>query len=170
MAAGVAATDADVVGFLDADGATDNTALLEGLRRLALGAHVAVVDVDKDNGHIVLRRYVAGDDCGPQINPMIVEGQVHGGVVQGAGQTLWEGVVYDDNGQREVTVEGLHDERMAELNEMYEAVTQDRPVRHDGRWGMATLEVQLALMESARERREIILSRQVPVPAHTTAV
>ena len=63
------------------------------------GAHVAVVDVDKDNGHIVLRRYVAGDDCGPQINPMIVEGQVHGGVVQGAGQTLWEGVVYDDNGQ-----------------------------------------------------------------------
>ena len=42
------------------------------------GAHVAVVDVDKDNGHIVLRRYVAGDDCGPQINPMIVEGQVHG--------------------------------------------------------------------------------------------
>ncbi len=63
------------------------------------GTHIAVVDVDKDNGHIVLRRYVAGDDCGPQINPMIVEGQVHGGVVQGAGQTLWEGAVYDDNGQ-----------------------------------------------------------------------
>jgi len=63
------------------------------------GTHLAVVDVDKDNGHIVLRRYVAGDDCGPQINPMIVEGQIHGGVVQGAGQTLWEGAVYDDNGQ-----------------------------------------------------------------------
>ncbi len=63
------------------------------------GTHVAVVDVDKDNGHIVLRRYVAGDDCGPQINPMIVEGQVHGGVVQGAGQTLWEGAVYDGSGQ-----------------------------------------------------------------------
>jgi len=63
------------------------------------GTHIAVVDVDKDNGHIVLRRYVAGDDCGPQINPMIVEGQVHGGVVQGAGQTLWEGAIYDDNGQ-----------------------------------------------------------------------
>jgi carbon-monoxide dehydrogenase large subunit len=42
---------------------------------------------------------VAVDDCGPQINPMIVEGQVHGGVVQGAGQALWEGAVYDDNGQ-----------------------------------------------------------------------
>jgi len=63
------------------------------------GTHVAVVEVDKDNGHIVIKRYVAGDDCGPQINPMIVEGQVHGGVVQGWGQTLWEGAVYDDNGQ-----------------------------------------------------------------------
>ncbi len=63
------------------------------------GAHVAVVSVDPDNGHIVLERYVAVDDCGPQINPMIVEGQVHGGVVQGAGQALWEGAVYDYNGQ-----------------------------------------------------------------------
>jgi carbon-monoxide dehydrogenase large subunit len=63
------------------------------------GTHVAVVDVDVDNGHIELRRYVAVDDCGPQINPMIVEGQVHGGVVQGAGQALWEGAVYDEDGQ-----------------------------------------------------------------------
>ena len=63
------------------------------------GAHVAVVDVDTDNGHIVLQRYAAVDDCGRQINPMIVEGQVHGGVVQGAGQALWEGAVYDDDGQ-----------------------------------------------------------------------
>ncbi len=63
------------------------------------GTHVAVVSVDPDNGYIELQKYVAVDDCGPQINPMIVEGQVHGGVVQGAGQALWEGVVYDDNGQ-----------------------------------------------------------------------
>ena len=63
------------------------------------GAHVAVVMVDPDNGHIELQRYVAVDDCGLQINPMIVEGQVHGGVVQGAGQALWEGAVYDENGQ-----------------------------------------------------------------------
>ncbi len=63
------------------------------------GAHVAVVRVDPDNGHVVLERYLAVDDCGPQINPMIVEGQVHGGVVQGAGQALWEGAVYDDSGQ-----------------------------------------------------------------------
>jgi carbon-monoxide dehydrogenase large subunit len=63
------------------------------------GTHVAVVMVDPDNGHIELQRYVALDDCGPQINPMIVEGQVHGGVVQGAGQALWEGAVYDSSGQ-----------------------------------------------------------------------
>ncbi len=63
------------------------------------GTHVAVVVVDPDNGHIEVKRYLAADDCGPQINPMIVDGQVHGGVVHGAGQALWEGVVYDDNGQ-----------------------------------------------------------------------
>ena len=63
------------------------------------GAHVAVVTVDPDNGLVELKRYVAADDCGPQINPMIVQGQIHGGVVQGAGQALWEGAVYDDNGQ-----------------------------------------------------------------------
>jgi carbon-monoxide dehydrogenase large subunit len=63
------------------------------------GAHVAVVEVDGETGRVDLRKYVAVDDCGPQINPMIVEGQVHGGVVQGVGQALWEGAVYDENGQ-----------------------------------------------------------------------
>jgi aerobic carbon-monoxide dehydrogenase large subunit len=63
------------------------------------GAHVAVVEVDRATGKVTLQRYVAVDDCGPQINPVIVEGQVHGGVVQGIGQALWEEAVYDDNGQ-----------------------------------------------------------------------
>jgi carbon-monoxide dehydrogenase large subunit len=63
------------------------------------GVHVAVVEIDGDTGEVQLKRYVAVDDCGPQINPMIVEGQVHGGVVQGVGQALWEGAVYDDSGQ-----------------------------------------------------------------------
>lgn len=63
------------------------------------GAHVAVVEVDPETGHVALKRYVAVDDCGPQINPVIVEGQVHGGVVQGIGQALWEAAVYDGNGQ-----------------------------------------------------------------------
>ena len=63
------------------------------------GAHVAVVEIDQETGQVRLVRYVAVDDCGPQINPVIVEGQVHGGVVQGIGQALWEEAVYDDNGQ-----------------------------------------------------------------------
>ena len=63
------------------------------------GSHVAVVEVDPETGCVQLQRYVALDDCGPQINPIIVEGQVHGGVVQGIGQALWEEAVYDESGQ-----------------------------------------------------------------------
>ncbi len=63
------------------------------------GTHLAVVEVDPDTGQIDLQRYIAVDDCGVQINPMIVEGQVHGGVAQGVGPVLWEGAVYDDDGQ-----------------------------------------------------------------------
>ena len=63
------------------------------------GAHLAVVEIEKETGITTLKRYVAIDDCGPQINPVIVEGQVHGGVVQGIGQALWEEAVYDENGQ-----------------------------------------------------------------------
>jgi aerobic carbon-monoxide dehydrogenase large subunit len=63
------------------------------------GSHLALVEVDAETGHIELKRYVALDDCGPQINPVIVEGQVQGGVVQGWGQALWEEAIYDENGQ-----------------------------------------------------------------------
>jgi carbon-monoxide dehydrogenase large subunit len=63
------------------------------------GAHLAVVRVDAETGETKLERYVAVDDCGRVINPMIVEGQIHGAIVQGVGQALWEGAVYDDDGQ-----------------------------------------------------------------------
>jgi carbon-monoxide dehydrogenase large subunit len=63
------------------------------------GAHLAVVEVDAETGAIALKRYVAVDDCGKVINPTIVEGQIHGGIVQGVGQALWEGAVYDESGQ-----------------------------------------------------------------------
>lgn len=63
------------------------------------GAHICVVEVDGDTGEVNLKRYVAVDDVGRVINPTIVEGQVHGGIAQGVGQALWEGVVYSDNGQ-----------------------------------------------------------------------
>jgi len=63
------------------------------------GTHVAEVEVEPETGKIEIIRYSACDDCGRQINPMIVEGQLHGGITQGIGQALYETAVYDDNGQ-----------------------------------------------------------------------
>lgn len=63
------------------------------------GAHICVVEIDKDTGEVKIVRYIAVDDAGNIINPMIVEGQVHGGVAHGIGQALYEGAVYDDSGQ-----------------------------------------------------------------------
>ena len=62
------------------------------------GTHVAVVEVDPDTGEVTFEDYVGVDDVGNQINPKIVEGQVQGGVAQGIGQALYEGAVYDENG------------------------------------------------------------------------
>jgi carbon-monoxide dehydrogenase large subunit len=63
------------------------------------GTHVCVVEIDVDTGELELLRYVAVDDCGRAVNPLIVEGQIHGGVAQGLGQALMEAVVYDSEGQ-----------------------------------------------------------------------
>jgi carbon-monoxide dehydrogenase large subunit len=63
------------------------------------GTHIAVVEVDEETGKVDLVRYVAVDDVGKKINPLIVDGQLHGGIVQGVGQALWEEAVYSDDGQ-----------------------------------------------------------------------
>ena len=64
------------------------------------GAHACVVEVEAETGQVKLLRYIAVDDVGNVINPMIVDGMVHGGIAQGVGQALWEGAVYDgDSGQ-----------------------------------------------------------------------
>jgi carbon-monoxide dehydrogenase large subunit len=62
------------------------------------GAHICVVEVDPDTGDVDLKKYVAVDDCGNVINPMIVEGQLHGGITQGIAQALFEEVVYGEDG------------------------------------------------------------------------
>ena len=61
------------------------------------GTHIAVVEVDPETGAVDLQRYIAVDDCGNIINPMIVDGQLHGGIAQGIAQALFEEVVYDDD-------------------------------------------------------------------------
>jgi carbon-monoxide dehydrogenase large subunit len=63
------------------------------------GTHICLVEVDPKSGSIQVKRYVAVDDCGKVINPLLVDGQIHGGIAQGLGQALLEEVVYDDNGQ-----------------------------------------------------------------------
>ena len=62
------------------------------------GCHIAEVEVDPDTGTVEVVDYNVVDDFGVVLNPMLVEGQVHGGIVQGIGQALLEGAVYDDSG------------------------------------------------------------------------
>lgn len=62
------------------------------------GSHLAMVEVDPDTGDVRILRYVAMDDCGNVINPMIVDGQVHGGIAQGVGQAMFEDAIYDEDG------------------------------------------------------------------------
>ncbi len=74
---------------LDFDG-TDST--------YPFGAHIAVVEVDTETGAVELIRHIAVDDCGRILNPMLVTGQQHGGIAQGAAQALFEGIFYDEEG------------------------------------------------------------------------
>ncbi len=77
--------------------AADFTFTQNGLT-FPFGAHVAVVEVDVETGAVSLRRHIAVEDCGRIINPLIVDGQVHGGIAHGAAQALWEHFVYDRDG------------------------------------------------------------------------
>jgi carbon-monoxide dehydrogenase large subunit len=63
------------------------------------GTHVCVVEVDRETGDVKIIRYLGVDDCGKVINPLLVDGQVHGGIAQGLGQALFEEVIYDEAGQ-----------------------------------------------------------------------
>ncbi|HEV8472314.1 MAG TPA: molybdopterin cofactor-binding domain-containing protein [Methylomirabilota bacterium] len=67
------------------------------------GAHACVVEVERETGQVKVLRYIAVDDVGNVINPMIVDGMVHGGIAQGVGQALWEGAVYEDGSGQLVT-------------------------------------------------------------------
>ena len=95
------------------------------------GCHIAIVEVDKETGKVVLKRFIAVDDVGNVINPMIVEGQIHGGVVQGIGQALFEGAEYDDNGQ--LTNASYMDYCMPRADDfpMFETGSQVTPCPHN---------------------------------------
>jgi len=100
--ASLAAAAADADGVVDhEDGTMGLAAQLDfhqGEATFPFGAHIAVVEVDQDTGKVELLRHIAVDDCGTVLNPLLVEGQQHGGVAAGASQTLYEQVVYDSDG------------------------------------------------------------------------
>jgi len=75
------------------------TAFIPSNFTFPFGTHIALVEIDKETGFVKVVKYFAVDDCGRVINPMVVEGQIHGGVVQGVGQALLEELVYDESGQ-----------------------------------------------------------------------
>ena len=98
LATAAATTD----GVIDhADGTQGLAAQLDfqqGDPTFPFGAHIAVVEVDQDTGKVTLLRHIAVDDCGTVLNPLLVEGQQHGGVAAGVSQTLYEQVIYDADG------------------------------------------------------------------------
>ncbi|WP_300011179.1 xanthine dehydrogenase family protein molybdopterin-binding subunit [Pseudonocardia sp.] len=91
------------------------------------GAHVSVVEVDTDTGKVTPRRHVAVDDCGRVLNPLLVEGQQHGGLAQGVAQALYEEVVFDADGQPLTAT--LADYRMPTAADLFafEASTTETP-------------------------------------------
>jgi carbon-monoxide dehydrogenase large subunit len=99
LATAAAKRNDDVVDH--SDGTTGLAAQLDfnqGDPTFPFGAHIAVVEVDQDTGKVELLRHIAVDDCGMVLNPLLVEGQQHGGVAAGVSQTLYEQVVYDADG------------------------------------------------------------------------
>ena len=95
------------------------------------GCHVAEVDIDPDTGELALVGYTAVDDVGVVLNSMIVEGQVHGGIVQGVGQALGENCVYDEDGQ--LVTGSFMDYRLPRAEDLppIRVATQSTPCRHN---------------------------------------
>jgi aerobic carbon-monoxide dehydrogenase large subunit len=81
------------------DGITASLRFDAGSHMVPSGAHIAVIELDPDTGAVRVLRYVAVDDCGRLVNPLIVNGQIHGALTQGLAQALLERVVYDEHGQ-----------------------------------------------------------------------
>ena len=80
------------------DGVLSESTMFTGSMTFPFGAHLAVVEVDRETGMARVVRHVAVDDAGTIINPLLAEGQLHGGIAQGIAEALYEGVIFDDDG------------------------------------------------------------------------
>ncbi len=87
-----------VVDAADDDELSANAPFEPANETYPFGAHLSLVEIDPETGHVELLRHVTVDDCGKVINPLLVEGQVHGGIAQGVGQALWEEAIHDEHG------------------------------------------------------------------------
>jgi aerobic carbon-monoxide dehydrogenase large subunit len=95
------------------------------------GCHIAIVEVDAETGKVKLNRFIAVDDVGNVINPMIVDGQIHGGLAQGIGQAMFEGIQYDEEGN--ITNGSFMDYCMPRADDlpMFEIDRQTTPCPHN---------------------------------------
>jgi carbon-monoxide dehydrogenase large subunit len=131
--------------------------------------HIVQVEVDRDTGEVAIQRYVAVDDMGKVINPMIVEGQVVGGIVQGVGQALWEHGMYDENGQ--LLSASLMEYAMphAEAFPMIETATNQTPSPHNplgvkGAGEMGTITSTVAVANAVMDALAPLGIRHIDMP------
>src|SRR5205823_10383157 len=134
------------------------------------GAHICVVEVDAETGATRILRYVALDDCGTRINPMVVDGQIHGGIAQGIGQALFEEGVYGEDGQlRTGTLVDYLVPSAADLPffQLEETITPS-PVNPLGAKGIGeagTIASTAALMNAVVDALQPFGVKDVPMPA-----
>ena len=96
---GIVGSPATAIGWAELAPLAVELDLDQGGRTYPSGAHISVVEVDRDTGAVRVIRHVTVDDCGNVVNPMLAQGQQHGGIAQGVAQALWEEMVYTDDGQ-----------------------------------------------------------------------
>lgn len=131
--------------------------------------HIAQVEVDADTGQVTIQKYVAVDDVGKIINPMIVEGQVVGGIAQGVGQALWEHGVYDENGQLLTTTMSEYAMPKAHFFPMIETGRTETPSPHNplgvkGAGEMGTIAATPAIANAVMDALQPLGIRHIDMP------
>ena len=146
----------------------------EGLT-FPFSTHVAVVEIDSDTGEVRLTKYAAVDDCGVVINPMLVEGQIHGGIAQGAGQALLEASVWDEHGQ--LVTGSFMDYAMPFADEFPEFIldrtvtpTHINPMGVKGIAEMATVASTPTIVNAVADALSFLGSVNIDMPIHSEKV
>src|SRR5262249_20986536 len=136
------------------------------------GAHICEVEVDRETGESEIVAWTAVDDFGTVVNPMIVEGQVHGGIAQGVGQALLEGAIYDKDGQlvtgslMDYCMPRAHDLPMMKI-EMTQTKSPSNPLGIKGCGEAGAIAAPVAVINAITDA---IGSEDLPMPATAQAV